>query len=169
MARLHASVKRAIVRGLAAFDSPGQVAKSVKAEFGVDVSPQQVEAYDPTKRAGADLSAELRTLFVEERERAKMDIDAVAIAHKPVRLRKLQRAIERAEARGNDAMLLQLLDQAAKEVEGTYAGRRQVTVDAKVAGEVKHEHRFTAEDNANLLREVLGALAEDAGGPGASE
>ncbi|AFL51641.1 hypothetical protein ABIE78_002513 [Sinorhizobium fredii] len=45
-------VKTYVVQALACFDSPAVVAKSVKAEFDVVISPQAVEAYDPTKRAG---------------------------------------------------------------------------------------------------------------------
>src|SRR3954452_10970604 len=40
-------VKTFIVRTLAAFDTPSQVARLVKAEYGIDVSRQQVEVYDP--------------------------------------------------------------------------------------------------------------------------
>jgi hypothetical protein len=38
-------VKTYVVQALACFDSPAVVAKSVKAEFDVVISPQAVEAY----------------------------------------------------------------------------------------------------------------------------
>lgn len=161
MPRLHAAVKCAIVRGLASFDTPGVVAKAIKAEYGVAVTPQQVEAYDPTKRAGAALSAELREIFIAEREKAKTSIDDVAIAHKPMRLRKLQKAIERAEARGNDGMLLQLLGQAAREVGGMFESKRQVAVEAKVTSE---RAAATSGDVAAAIAEALRSLAEEEGG-----
>lgn len=160
MARLQHGIKFAIVRALAAFDTPGQVTKLIKAEYGIDVTPQQVEAYDPTKRAGAGLSEELRELFLTEREKAKTRLDEVPIANKAVRLRKLGRAAERAEARGNDGMLLQILEQAAKEVGGAYEPKRQVEVTGKDGGPVKTETNSKFDMMAEV-RAALGCHAED--------
>ena len=48
--------KAFVVQAVACFDSPKTVADALKKEFGVIVSPQVVECYDPTKRAGATLT-----------------------------------------------------------------------------------------------------------------
>ena len=48
--------------------TPTQVVEDIKVKLGVDVSPQQVETYDPTKVAGADLSQEFVDLFNEARK-----------------------------------------------------------------------------------------------------
>ena len=82
-------VKTYVVQALACFDSPAVVAKGVKAEFGVVISPQAVEAYDPTKRAGQRLSQRFRLIF--EDKTFLEDTATIAISHRAVRLRALQR------------------------------------------------------------------------------
>ncbi|MEG2750076.1 MAG: DUF2280 domain-containing protein, partial [Acinetobacter sp.] len=69
MARLKKSEKIFIVRSLAQFMEPSLVVEAVKENFKIDVSRQQVECYDPTKTAGADLSQELVDLFHEARKK----------------------------------------------------------------------------------------------------
>jgi len=56
MAALKNEVKSFIVQALACFDTPSQVSQAVKQEFDVDVTRQQVEQHDPTKRAGSHLA-----------------------------------------------------------------------------------------------------------------
>ncbi|MFH4247123.1 DUF2280 domain-containing protein, partial [Acinetobacter baumannii] len=63
MASLNKKQKLFIVRSLAVFNTPQETVSLVKEEFNIDVTRQQVETYDPTKRAGKDLSAELIAEF----------------------------------------------------------------------------------------------------------
>lgn len=63
MAALKDEVKRFIVQALACFDTPTQVVQAVKETFGLDVTRQQCELYDPTKYAGRDLGVKWRTVF----------------------------------------------------------------------------------------------------------
>ncbi|OTG81508.1 DUF2280 domain-containing protein, partial [Acinetobacter sp. ANC 4648] len=51
MARLKKVEKVFIVRSLAQFMTPTEVVVAIKENFSIDVSPQQVEVYDPTKTA----------------------------------------------------------------------------------------------------------------------
>ena len=60
MSALSDEVKTFIVQQLAYFDPPSVVVKAVKAKFGEAVTPQQVEAYNPERRAGQGLSESLR-------------------------------------------------------------------------------------------------------------
>ena len=69
MARLKKAEKVFIVRSLAQFMTPTEVVVAIKENFKIDVTPQQVEAYDPTKTAGADLSQEFVDLFHEARKK----------------------------------------------------------------------------------------------------
>ena len=59
MASLNRKQKYFIVRSLAVFNTPQETVLLVKEEFDLEVSRQQVETYDPTKRAGKDLSLSL--------------------------------------------------------------------------------------------------------------
>lgn len=120
-------VKTYVVQALACFDSPAVVAKAVKAEFAVVISPQAVEAYDPTKRAGKKLSQRFRLLFEETRKTFLEDTASIAISHRAVRLRALQRMADKAENQGNMVLASSLLKQAAEEVGGSYTNRRELT------------------------------------------
>lgn len=160
MKRLSPAIKQAIVRALAHYETPGQVAKFIKAEYGIDVSPQQAEAYHPGRRAGAGLSAELRQLFLAEREKAKSCIDAIPVAHQAVRLRHLNAVVEKAMERGNFKMALSALEQAAKEVGGAYGSTRKVELSGVNGEPVEVQHKGTVDIQA-LVREALGCLAED--------
>lgn len=120
-------VKTFIVQSIACFDSPDVVSKAVKAEFGVVISRQAVEVYDPTKKAGAKLSQRFRILFEETRKTFLEDTSKIAISHRAVRLRALQRMAEKAEGQGNMVLASSLLKQAAEEVGGAYTNRRELT------------------------------------------
>lgn len=126
MAKLGVKEKRFIVTALACWDTPSQVAKAVKEEFGVDVPRQQIGYYDPTKVLGADLSKELTALFHETRAKFRAEIDAIPIANQAFRLRTIERLAREAEAQGNKALVAQLMEQAAKETGGAYTNRRQI-------------------------------------------
>ncbi|GJD72566.1 DUF2280 domain-containing protein [Methylobacterium goesingense] len=119
-------VKTFVVQQLACFETPSEVAKSVKEEFGLEVSRQAVEAYDPGKRAGASLSEEFRALFAITREAFLADTAAIGISHKVVRLRTLARLAEKAERAGNMVLVASLLEQVAKECGDAFTNKRQV-------------------------------------------
>lgn len=123
--------KRFVVQQLAMFETPSDVAKAVKEEFGLEITRQSVEAYDPGKRAGAALSEEFRELFRVTRETFLTDTAAIGVSHKVVRLRTLARLIEKAEGRGNGVLAANLLVQAAKEMGDAYTNRQRI--DANVA------------------------------------
>ncbi|WP_029620630.1 DUF2280 domain-containing protein [Pseudorhizobium marinum] len=120
-------VKTYVVQALACFDAPSIVAKAVKSEFDVVISPQAVEAYDPTKIAGRRLSQRFRLLFEETRKTFLEDTASIAISHRAVRLRALQRMADKAETQGNMVLASSLLKQAAEEVGGSYTNRRELT------------------------------------------
>jgi hypothetical protein len=125
--RLSEEAKLFAVQALACFDTPSVVAQAVRKEFGLTITPQSVEAYDPTKRAGRKLSDKWRALFEETRKTFRQDMAAIGVAHKAVRLRMIGRIAERAEAAGNVAVALQALEQAAKECGDAFTNRRELT------------------------------------------
>lgn len=126
MARLKDEVKTFIVQRLALFDSPSTVAEAVNQEFEIKVSRQQVEKYDPGKAAGKQLRKNFQVLFNEFRERFLQATADIAISHKSVRLRRLDRMSAIAEERGNFPLAAALLEQAAKECGGMYTNLRLV-------------------------------------------
>jgi hypothetical protein len=119
-------LKREIVQRLARFDTPNQVVKAIKADHGIDLSPQRVQFYDPTSKNGAALSDELKTLFFETRKQFLEDLESIPIANKAVRLRRLDRMATVAEDRGNLVLAADLGERAAKEVGGAYTNKHQL-------------------------------------------
>lgn len=116
MARINKKVKLFIVRLMAEFETPTDAARQVKDIFNVDVTPQQCEAYDPTKRTGQDLTQELRDLFFDYRRRANEELEAIPIANKRYRLQRLQNIIDHDQYKENPVLVPRLLEQAANEM-----------------------------------------------------
>lgn len=127
MAALTESVKLAIVQALACFDTPSQVSKAVKQEFGIEVPRMQVAQYDPTKQAGRNLSKKLQAVFEATRASFLSDVSTIPIAQQAFRLRVLHRSMSKAEESGNISLVAQLLEQAAKESGGAFTNRRELT------------------------------------------
>lgn len=129
MAALNNEVKGFIVQALACFDTPSQVATAVREEFGIEVSRQQCEAQDPTKRAGRDLAKKWVTLFHDTRKRFREETAEIPIANRAYRLRAMNRFVERAETMKNIGLAMQILEQAAKEVGDVYVNRQKKVDD----------------------------------------
>ncbi|WDG52485.1 DUF2280 domain-containing protein [Pseudomonas chlororaphis] len=125
MATLKNEVKSFIVQALACFDTPSQVVDSVKNEFGVVVTRQQVETHDPTKAAGKGLAIKWQTLFHDTRKRFREDTAEIPIANRAYRLRAMNRFVERAEGMKNIVLAMQILEQAAKECGDVYVNRQR--------------------------------------------
>ena len=125
-AKLTDEVKTYIVQALACFDSPSIVAAAVKKEFGIEVSRQLVESHDPNKKAASGLAPKWRALFEETRKTFLEDTASIAISHRAVRLRALQRMADKAETQGNMVLASNLLEQAAKEVGDSYSNRQKL-------------------------------------------
>lgn len=139
MAALSNEVKAFIVQALACFDTPAQVAASVREEFGIEVSRQQCESHDPTKSAGRDLAKRWRTLFEDTRKRFREETSEIPIANRAFRLRALGRMAEKAESMKNMALTAQLLEQAAKECGDMYVNRK-IEPDKPLGSQADQQH-----------------------------
>lgn len=125
MATLNKREKIFIVRLLAEFNTPTETVDLVKQEFKKEVTRQQVESYDPTKRAGRNLSAELKAEFEATRKAFVDQPLNIPIANLSVRLMHLQRIVDHAGK--NKPLIKEALEQAAKEMGGVYTNRKEVT------------------------------------------
>ncbi len=125
MARLRKEVRLFIVRSLAVFNTPTETAKAVQEGFGITVTRQQCEGYDPTKRTGQDLSAELRDEFEITRQNFIDNPKRVPVANLSYRLERLQRILT--DAGKNNVLILSALEQAAKDVGGVFTNRKEIT------------------------------------------
>ncbi|MBW0236338.1 DUF2280 domain-containing protein [Pseudomonas sp. D1HM] len=152
MAALKSDVKAFIVQALACFDTPTQVSQAVKQEFDVDVTRQQVEQHDPTKRAGVNLAAKWQTLFHDTRKRFREETAEIPIANRAYRLRGLGRMAEKAENMRNLALTAQLYEQAAKEVGDIYVNRR-LEPEKPLGSQADQQHavaEYTLEPDENV-------------------
>lgn len=145
------AAKLFIVQSLACFDSPSVVAAALKTEYDVTISRQTIESYDPTKAAGAKMGPKWREIFDATRQAYLKDIAKIGISHMPVRLRILQRMVDKAENQGNSALVAQLLEQAAKEVGGSFTNRREIT--GKDGGSIKTETKAETRTWRQILRD----------------
>jgi hypothetical protein len=127
--KLNNQVKRYIVRALATYETPSQVAEGVKAEFGLTLPRQRIAAYDPTVKAGAKLSREWRELFDQTRKAFLRDTGAIGISHLPYRLRAIERMYVKAVEANDTPLALKCLQQAAEDIGGIYTNARVVTTN----------------------------------------
>jgi hypothetical protein len=149
-------VKIAIVQALACYDTPTQVAELVKQEYGVEILRNQVGQYDPTKAGGKNMGRKLRDIFDATRAAFLQDVGEIPIAKQSYRLRVLNRLLVKVEGQGNTAVAAQLLEQAAKEVGGSFTNKRELTG--------KDGKPLMPSTAAELTDEQLAAIAAGRGG-----
>ncbi|HFT4388495.1 TPA: DUF2280 domain-containing protein [Klebsiella pneumoniae] len=157
MAALKPEVKAAIVQMLACYDTLSIVVDAIQKDYGIKVTPQQVESHDPTKVAGKGLAQKWVDLFNRTRDRFLNEISDIPIANKAYRLRVLQRMSTTAEGMKNLGMTAQLLEQAAKEVGDAYSNKQKVELTGKDGGPL-NQVTYTAEDYAKAQQELEGRL-----------
>ncbi|MCU4435196.1 DUF2280 domain-containing protein [Acinetobacter bereziniae] len=125
MAALKKEVKLFIVRSLAVFNTPTETVELVNQEYGVIVTKQQCEKYDPTKRAGENLSEELKKDFEKTREMFLGKPECIPIANLSVRLQRLENQYQKHSK--NRVAALSILKQAAEDMGGKYTNRQEIT------------------------------------------
>lgn len=126
--KLNDEQKAFLVQRLACYDTLAEAVIALKERYGVEITPQGAEVYDPNKRAGRTLGPKWRDLFEATRKRFLDDVTAhVPEAHKAVRIRKLARTARALEARGNYLGMADMLERIAKELGNVHSNRRELT------------------------------------------
>ncbi|HEP0163627.1 hypothetical protein DP180_19275 [Enterobacter kobei] len=125
MAALKPEVKAFIIQSLACFDTLAIVGEAVQKQFGIKVTPQQIESHDPTKASGKGLAQKWVNLFHETRKRFQTEIGDIPIANKAYRLRALDRMMNNAEKMRNIALATEIIEQAAKECGDAYTNKHK--------------------------------------------
>lgn len=124
MAALKDAHKVFVVQRLACFDKPSDVVTALKDDFGVESKFEQVSYYDPTRTTGGEPTAKWSNLFWETREAFLEKMEGITIAHKAVRVRRLERIADSAKDLSNGIMEMDALEQAAKEMGGAYTNKK---------------------------------------------
>ncbi|MGR0306554.1 DUF2280 domain-containing protein [Acinetobacter beijerinckii] len=138
MATLNKKQKLFIVRSLAVFNTPQETVVLVKEEFNTDVTRQQVETYDPTKRAGKDLSMEFKSEFEATRKDFLDKPETIPIANLAVRLQRYESQYQKHGK--NRVAALSILKQAAEDIGGKYTNKTEFT---GANGEPLNPEQFT--------------------------
>lgn len=161
--KLTNEVKRYIVRALACFETPTQVAESVKEAFGLALKRQRIAAYDPEVKAGAKLSKAWRDEFYRTRKAFLRDTNAIGISHLPYRLRAIERMLLKAEAAGDTPLALRCLQQAAEDAGGIFTNARVVTTRDPYRGIGMQEATDTSPSRGRTLQDLADRYAESIG------
>jgi hypothetical protein len=129
MEQLPHEVRAFIVRRLACYESAGEVKAAVKEVFGLDISTSRINYYNP-ENGKADLAKEWVDLFYETREKFQMGLDDVGIVWRAYRLKRLDEMERNARMGGMYELAAKLLEQAAKEVGGSFEKQKAgITLD----------------------------------------
>lgn len=171
--KLTDDVRAFIVVQLAAYESPSDVAALVKKTYGIEVSRQLCESYDPNKYAGQKLAKKWVALFEKARRDYMERTDDIPTANKAVRLRLLDEAAREAKRKGNLVLMASLLEQIAKEAGDAFSSKRTVAVTGAEGGALAVEHKGEVGVNVggsvvDLVKATLEELHEDADDSGAS-
>jgi hypothetical protein len=109
-------LKIVVLQRLAAFETPSQVAEFVRHEFGVEITRQSIEYYDPAKNAR--LPQKWREVFERERTRFFSEQQRHPIDVRAFRQRLRHQLIQ---THGGDLRLVRLLlNDCAKDVGGLF-------------------------------------------------
>lgn len=157
MAKLTEAVQRFIVQALACYDTPTQVAESVKEEFGLELTRQQVSTYDASKTTGKTMAKKWRDLFGDTRERFRKEVSEIPIADQAYRLRQLQRMAQEAMKRKNIVLAASLLEQAAKEAGGMFTNHRRLEHTGKGGGPIQTAAVDLTQLSDDALEELMRA------------
>jgi hypothetical protein len=154
MARLKSRHKRFVVRRLAVFDRPKEVRSAVNNRFGLEVSLQQLQHYDPTTEKGSQLASDLENLFWETRQEFIEDQKGIALAHKSKRLRELEKQYYRLgdlieNLPENNVMhqadlqaeRREVLEQIAKELGGKFTRKQLLELMGEDGGPIETEEK----------------------------
>jgi hypothetical protein len=131
--RLQEKHKIFIVQQLACFEYPSDVVKSVRDAFdGMEVTRQQVEYYDPTKRAASNgLPEKWVKLFWRTREQYIAEEAKRGMGDLNYRITRLRRLADKAEATKQYGLAGELYVTAAKDQGGLFTNKRKHEVDAR--------------------------------------
>lgn len=154
MATLKKEIKLYIVRSLAMFNTPQETVDLVNEEFKVKISRQQCERYDPTKRAGKDLSQELKEEFEHTRKEFLEKPLNIPIANLTVRLQRLEK--QYAVHAKNPLFSLKILEQAAKDMGGQFTNKTELT--GAGGGPLQSEHVTQIVATPEQIKQVLDEL-----------
>ena len=114
--KLTGAEKTEVVRRLAGFAQPNAIAKAMKEDLGIEITPQAIAYYDPTRYSTSPCPKRWSDLFWTMRAEFIAGVADVGAAHPTVRVRRLDAMACAQMEKGNTAEARALLKQAADEM-----------------------------------------------------
>ena len=114
--KLNDALRTYVVMRLAGYDSPSEIVRSLKDDFGIDIRVSSIEGYDPTGYRAERCPERWAMLFHETRARIIAGQADIGAAHKMVRVRWLDQMARRQMVMQNSAEARALLKQVAEEM-----------------------------------------------------
>jgi hypothetical protein len=134
--KLTDEIIRHVVTRLAHYQKSGAIARSLKEKYGIEISRQGIEWYDPTKRSSRPYDDEWTALFREERKKALQGIPDVSFADRTARLQALDCMARIKINAGDTREARACLEQIAREVGGYIRARTRVVPNRDPKGEM---------------------------------
>lgn len=126
MASLANKHKSFIVIRLACYDSSTEIQQEFEELYGFKPDMNQIAYYNPDNILSSQrLAQKWRDLFNDTRARFKEEVQNIPIANQAYRLKKLQKNMEHLERVRNYKAANETIEQAAKEVGGSYTNKRE--------------------------------------------
>jgi hypothetical protein len=124
-----------IIKRLACYYSPSEIIEAFASEFGITLTSQQVQYFDPTlQESRGKLKLQWIELFEQSRAHCIKELSRIPVSHRVYRLMQLDRICRTAYRAKNYVVAMQALELAAKECGGFYEPAKPVgTSGVKVA------------------------------------
>jgi hypothetical protein len=149
MAKLTDEQKSYLVMRFACFASPSEVIEELKNRWNVLATTEQVVYYNASVLSGVKLADKWKALFEKFRAAYIADAQNVAIAHSAYRLHRMQKLLDSKAVEKNVVLQLAILEQAAKEVGGSYTNKRE---HSGPGGAPIPVHQYTTEEVDELRK-----------------
>ena len=159
MATLNQKHKLFIVRSLAQWNTPTETVELVQQEFGITITRQQCEAYDPTKRTGQNLSKVLAEEFRKTRDLFRKNVVEMPLANIAVRLRHYEDLLNNPQNKRNPMLQLTILKQAAEDMGGKYTNKQEIT--GAGGGPIQNENTVVVTATDEQVRQAINELESE--------
>lgn len=146
-----------LVDELAMWSSLTETATAFKERFGTPIIIQHVAKYDANGAAGQQMAAKLRERFFGRRKEFVENVDAIPIANRAYRVKRLHEMHVAATKVGNRQQAAALLEQAAKETGGSYTNKQEIKHSGRIKGS---EPVMTVEQMRNALADAVANAME---------
>lgn len=148
--KLDDEVRREIVTRLALYERPSDIHRDLEGR-GIKISQQAIKAYDPTTMSHTPAKKWV-DLFNATREAFLQETATVAIAHRAVRIHRLEQLYHRALDNNERREAAGYLEQAAKEMGNVFTNVSKTSGMIGVAHVIQER---TPEESRNILVDKL--------------